>query len=392
MFREKLNIDAFNNTVTVTEQLHSKLYAQVKNVINRLGGKWQGQKGYFQFVGRPAEELIARALETGTRRLNKFHYYPTPKSVFDFIVEWTSLNYVGCSDSPTRVLEPSCGEGGLITELQALAEKDGRNFQIEAYEIDPLNALMAEQTGVKVTLANFLEVEPEPVFDLVVMNPPFDNISYIDHIQHAQKFLAPHGVLISVVPTNFITRWVNNDQCRWLMERAAMQRGSTLDPQDYFGKNTFKGVSINTTVIEIESEQRYQETLASRAQALTNEWYCAASNEDLLKTEVISSYLTDLENDSLTKERGKSIYNKMNKGFERILTVYGNSLNVAFMDRGMLATLEEWAPQLVEYIPKMKALKARLTANMTANKKPNVVPAGPPIEEQIDLFDFDIAV
>lgn len=59
------------------------------------------------------------------------------------------------------------------------------------------NILMSK--GHAVTQKDFLTVEPNPVFDVVLINPPFENLADVDHVQHAYKFLRPGGVLVAVM-------------------------------------------------------------------------------------------------------------------------------------------------------------------------------------------------
>jgi hypothetical protein len=48
-----------------------------------------------------------------------------------------------------------------------------------------------------------LEATPRPIYDLVLMNPPFGKDAYIDHVRAAHKWLAPGGELISVLPNGY---------------------------------------------------------------------------------------------------------------------------------------------------------------------------------------------
>ena len=50
-----------------------------------------------------------------------------------------------------------------------------------------------------VLCADFLKVQPSPVYDRIVMNPPFDRGRDIDHVRHAWDFLKPGGVLVAIM-------------------------------------------------------------------------------------------------------------------------------------------------------------------------------------------------
>lgn len=115
-------------------------------------------------------------------------YYPTPLDVVARIV--ADLGNI----NGKRVLEPSCGCGRF---LDALRKAGAHSYGIE---YDPSRASIARDKGHSVLRANFLETQPTPTFDLVVMNPPFYGRHYEKHIRHALRFLVPNGKLVSILP------------------------------------------------------------------------------------------------------------------------------------------------------------------------------------------------
>ena len=97
-----------------------------------------------------------------------------------------------------RVLEPSAGRGAIVRGVLSSAD----NVKVTMYELlaencDALNAEFVPATTI--TPTDFLAVEPDPVYDRVVMNPPFMNQSDIKHVNHALKFLKPGGLLVAVM-------------------------------------------------------------------------------------------------------------------------------------------------------------------------------------------------
>lgn len=117
-------------------------------------------------------------------------YYATPQAVIDIFVHDYENFIRGKS-----VLEPSCGDGRIMLA----ATRAGAN-SVFGVEVDPQRASMARQKGLNVLTANFLEVPPEPRFDVVLMNPPFYGKHYAKHVNHALKFLKPDGVLRAILP------------------------------------------------------------------------------------------------------------------------------------------------------------------------------------------------
>lgn len=93
------------------------------------------------------------------------------------------------------VLEPSAGTGMLA---KAAREAGGN---VACIEIQPG---MAHELRVlhgfgDVREADFLSLKPRPIYDRIVMNPPFDRGRDCDHVRHAFAFLKPGGVLIAVM-------------------------------------------------------------------------------------------------------------------------------------------------------------------------------------------------
>ena len=104
-------------------------------------------------------------------------FYPTPRAVIDQIMRDL------CDVRGLRVLEPSCGDGRIMDVLRSAGA------DVLGCEVDTMRAMMAEAKGHKVIKGNFLELEPKPVFDLVVMNPPFYGRHYAKHVRHALRFI-----------------------------------------------------------------------------------------------------------------------------------------------------------------------------------------------------------
>lgn len=102
-----------------------------------------------------------------------------------------------------KVLEPSCGDGRI---LDALAR---RNCEAFGVEVHPGRAQKARSKGHSVLTSNFLECEPQQIFDKVVMNPPFYGRHYLKHVSHALKFLKPGGILVTILPA---TAWYDHKE------------------------------------------------------------------------------------------------------------------------------------------------------------------------------------
>lgn len=143
------------------------------------------------------EETPAKAKGTAVAR--DLQFYRTPEAAADELV-----NRAGPRDG-ARILEPSCGDGAILDALRRYATKNRLSLRATGVEYDAARAEAARAKGYGVMQANFLQVQPDPVFDFVLMNPPFYGKHYQKHVEHARKFLKPGGVLYAILPITAVT-------------------------------------------------------------------------------------------------------------------------------------------------------------------------------------------
>lgn len=122
-----------------------------------------------------------------------FGLFPTPDEVAEKILDDAWLHRRG-DEPPLRCLEPSAGTG-VLAERMAKA-----GHVVDVVEVQPYLAKRLESGPyARVMCRDFLAMEPEPVYDRIVMNPPFDRGRDVDHVAHAVKFLRPGGVLVAIM-------------------------------------------------------------------------------------------------------------------------------------------------------------------------------------------------
>lgn len=157
--------------------------------------------------GQTEEDPLENKKTTPAKR---FGFFPTPSKTVDEL-----FRYVSClrsADKPRmRILEPSAGTGNLarrcMLESKKIDERHKDKYRsdhtVDCIEIQPEFAEALRQEGIynRVINQDFLKVQPETtgLYDLIVMNPPFDMSRDIDHVHHALQFLAPEGTLISIM-------------------------------------------------------------------------------------------------------------------------------------------------------------------------------------------------
>jgi SAM-dependent methyltransferase len=158
-------------------------------------------KALAEFYGDvlPDAEDDGAELRHGTAVAKDLQFYWSPPAVVDAALDFAGIGGSECysfgREMPEyRVLEPSCGDGRIMDELVA------RNCSVLGFEVDAGRADAARAKGHAVVTGNFLEQEPVPEFDKVVMNPPFYGRHYVKHVRHALRFLKPGGTLVSILP------------------------------------------------------------------------------------------------------------------------------------------------------------------------------------------------
>lgn len=217
-------------------QLDRALYTQVNKVIDMMGGKWDRKSGTHVFKGEDVGERLDNALLTGTVRddVAHFQFFPTPPDVVDQLVELASIG------EGMTVLEPSAGDGAIVKRLLQITRG------VTCCEIQPDKCLILAGLVGKdnVRPSDFLMLEPEPMFDRVVMNPPFTRQQDISHVQHAHGFLKSGGVLVSVMSSSVLFR---SDKKAVAFREWVKQLGGNIEalPENSFAAS---GTGVNTVV------------------------------------------------------------------------------------------------------------------------------------------------
>lgn len=151
-----------------------------------------------------------------------------------------------------RVLEPSAGRGMLADMARA------QGATVQCVEVQAELATTLREKGHAVRVADFLTLEPAALglFDVVVMNPPFDRGRDCDHVRHALKFLKPGGVLVAIMAAGTEFR----EDKRTAAFRAMLLK---QDPADRWGGHghTFRdlpagsfahaGTNVNTCTVAV---------------------------------------------------------------------------------------------------------------------------------------------
>lgn len=151
-----------------------------------------------------------------------------------------------------HVLEPACGGGNLIRAL--LASGATRPDRVTGVELDPEWAGHArERFGdeVKIVVGDFLRSE-RLYFDIVLMNPPFENGLHARFLEHALEMAAP--VVIGIFPAS-IEFGLERD--RLWREKAIVTRRARIPGRVQYGGSF--SASFDTVALVIERRRKPRE-------------------------------------------------------------------------------------------------------------------------------------
>ncbi len=177
-------------------RMPTELYKNVDKVLANLGGKWTRGVGGHVFPGDAAKRL-QEVLQTGVARNLKKERQAlyTPEDLAIKIVN--QANVLGC-----HVLEPSIGSGSLANAALLQGAKHVTGIEIDAGIVEALG----HPHDVTLICKDFLQVKPSPIYDRVVMHPPFAGGKDLVHVRHAFKFLKPGGRLVAIMSAGMKSR------------------------------------------------------------------------------------------------------------------------------------------------------------------------------------------
>ena len=227
------------NQLFLTGQLDRKLYEKTNKVLEAAGGKWN-RKAKSHVFESDAADRIDQIIVSGEVEIPKdeFNYFPTPPDVVDRLMEIARI------ELGMLCLEPSAGRGAIAVAMHAAGAF------VHMIELMAANHQALVDLGIPgsvVTMADFLMSCPNPVYDRVVMNPPFAKQADIKHVMHALKFMRPDGLLVSVMSAGVMFR---DNRLTQDFRDLVRSRGGEIEalPDGAFKAS---GTMVNTVVVTI---------------------------------------------------------------------------------------------------------------------------------------------
>lgn len=227
-----------------TIRLDRKLYVAVNEVLERIGGKWNKKAKAHVLEDVDPAQLLDLIFQTGEMPpKNPTAFFPTPRVLIDEVLH--------ISNDTKRILEPSAGKGNIAEAIRSYCQRHDISAILDCCEIVPQFREVLKKKGFHlVDEHDFLLYQPGPIYDQIIMNPPFalegDNLAYVTHIMHAWSLLAPGGRLDAFAPSGVAFREDKRvKEFRTLID----QHGALRE----LGGGSFKesGTSVNTVLISM---------------------------------------------------------------------------------------------------------------------------------------------
>ncbi len=241
--------DYETNRIVLKSQLERKLYQKVSKILENYGGKWHRNAGAHVFQGDYLN-LLRDAVDAGkfVDEKKAYQFYATPLELARQMVVVANIR------NGDRVLEPSAGEGAIAL---AAFEADA---VVDCVEVHEVRAKKLRDEGFRTVCCDFLDLEPEeePVYDAVVMNPPFANLADIDHVLHAYRFLKPLGRLVAVMsPAYTFHSTIKAAAFREFVNHPS-HHGLKFTSETHLSAGTFKesGTDVRSMLVVLQKESQ----------------------------------------------------------------------------------------------------------------------------------------
>ena len=240
-------VEIENTNVKITAQLDRKLYTQVNEVLDRIGGKWNRKAKAHVFSEDPTDKLNA-VIECGVLEPKvKTGYFPTPLELVARMIELAEL------DRKHLILEPSAGRGHICRGICNQLRLPPDEVLLMCCEILPENRLILEGKGYVLEDLEFFSFaytcrQLGVKFDRILMNPPFEAQSDILHVTTAFDLLADGGILVAIMSSGVLFR--QNKKTVAFREEILDEHAVVVEnnPEGSFKSS---GTMVNTVMIKL---------------------------------------------------------------------------------------------------------------------------------------------
>lgn len=171
--------------------------------LGRFGSIAAAKKAFQEFANECTEELEAFVSKGRGDCKAKYlpkdpdvQFYPTPEKLAGRLFEMLNkkdFHRINC------VLEPSAGKGDLLSAFRKFCDNktSKSNLSIDVIEFDENLAAILRGNEEKVVFNDFLNFSTPKQYDLIIMNPPFQNAD--KHILKAISLIERNGGIVLAI-------------------------------------------------------------------------------------------------------------------------------------------------------------------------------------------------
>ncbi len=247
-FGERLYIDveAYKDDV--------EMMRRVRAIQNFLTDKtWEELNGINPEPTESKERAISLHVEFAK---NNDNFYPTPKSLAARML--SKINY---NRKIKTVLEPEAGKGDLIEAMKEFEYTTARGHGINPFKhgsisimaIEKDKELMATLMGKRIDVidSDFLSYNGLEQFDLIVMNPPFDEGE--KHLHKALDIMFT-GQIVCLLNANTIKNPYSNERKRLIQRLKELKADIEYIPDAFTDIDSQRKTNVETALIYISIE------------------------------------------------------------------------------------------------------------------------------------------
>lgn len=170
------------------------------------------------------------------------NFYPTPEGLIDKMlsnVDWNTVK---------TILEPSAGKGNIVERIMNKQNYFyGRKMDIDCIEIDEQLQNVLRGKGYKVVYNNFLTFDTMKHYDLIVMNPPFDN--GVKHALKAIEMQKNGGGIICLLNAETLKNPYSNERKELLNKLS--EANASIEYIDYAFLSAERTTDVSVAIIKV---------------------------------------------------------------------------------------------------------------------------------------------
>ena len=175
---------------------------------------------------------------------NFINFYPTPKELLRKItstVQWWKLD---------GILDPEAGKGDIADYIKS----ERSNLVIDCIEINPELQATLKGKGYSVIHDDFLTFVPKYHYDLIIMNPPFDNGA--THLLKALSIQKHGGRVICILNAETLRNPYTNERKVLVKELETLNASITYQKDEFKSAERVTSVEIAIVDVEIPQEEK----------------------------------------------------------------------------------------------------------------------------------------